>query len=335
MSEETSLHRNHISRDAAAGGSDALSAADIFNLAVLIPCFNEEATIVKVVSDFRVVLPRSTIYVYDNNSTDRTAVLATAAGALVRRETTQGKGNVVRRMFADIEADIYILVDGDDTYDVGSVRRMVEHLVCNGLDLLNGRRSGGRAAYRSGHQFGNRLLNWVVSLGFGKKFEDMLSGYKILSRRFVKSFPALSTGFEIETELAVHASELCLPVDEIPIDYRERPGGSESKLRTYIDGIRILTTIFVLLKEEKPLIFFSVITLMLVLLSLGFGSSVVIEYLETGLVPRLPTAVLAMGLMILAMLSLSCGLILDTVTRGRRELKRLHYLSQPALRSTV
>jgi glycosyltransferase involved in cell wall biosynthesis len=312
------------SPQAAVGGGPAI--------AVLIPCCDEAKGIARVIGDFRTALPKATIYVYDNNSTDATSDIARAAGAIVRHERLQGKGNVVRRMFADVEADIYVLVDGDDTYDAGSAESMVACLVDNRLDFLNGKRVGrdGRA-YRPAHRFGNRVLTGIVGSVFRAGFDDMLSGYKLFSRRFVKSFPALSTGFEIETELTVHALELRLPCAEMPTLYKERAAGSVSKLRTFRDGFRILSTILILLKEEKPLLFFSILAFLFALSSIILGTPVIITYFETGLVPRLPTAVLATGLMILAWLSEACGLILETVTRGRREMKRLHYLAQPPL----
>lgn len=302
------------------------------SIAVLIPCYNEATTIGRVVSDFSRAFPLARIYVYDNNSNDGTAVVAARAGAIVRRETLQGKGNVIRRMFADIEADVYVLADGDGTYDAEYAPRLVGDLVANHLDFVNGRRvtQAAEQAYRRGHQLGNLLLARCVAWVFGNRIRDMLSGYKVLSRRFVKSFPALSTGFEIETELTVHALELQMPMSERDTPYYARPEGSVSKLRTYRDGGRILRTIFRLIKEERPLQFFFAIFLILFFWSLSFGGSVVLEFVETGFVPRLPTAVLALGLMLLAFLLLGCGLVLDTVTLGRRELKRLHYLQLPA-----
>lgn len=300
---------------------------NITEVAVLIPCYNEAQTIAKVVADFRAALPSATILVYDNNSTDGTADEARAAGALVRLETLQGKGNVVRRMFADIDADIYVLVDGDDTYEAADAPMLIERLQRQNLDMINGRRvTAVAAAYRPGHRFGNWFLTSLVSKIFGSRLGDMLSGYKVFSRRFVKSFPALASGFEIETELVVHALELRMPIAEVDTEYRERPEGSASKLRTVRDGVRIMRTIIRMIKEERPLEFFSVLFFMVALLSLLMGSTVVTEYLATGLVPRLPTAVLATGMMVLAFLLLACGLILDTVTVARRELKRLHYV---------
>jgi glycosyltransferase involved in cell wall biosynthesis len=299
-------------------------------LAVLVPCFNEEAAIEKVVHDFRAALPMADIYVYDNNSSDQTAVRAMAAGAVVRQEAKQGKGSVVRRMFADIEADIYVLVDGDDTYDATAAPMLVRSLIEQGLDVVSGRRVAvAEAAYRAGHRFGNKLLTGLTAAMFRVKLADLLTGYRVLSRRFVKSFPFTAEGFGIETELTVHAVHLLMPMVEIDTRYKERPAGSASKLNTYRDGLRILFTIIALVREERPLLFFSSLFSVLGVFSLLLGTPVVLEYFSTGLVPRLPTAVLAMGLMVLAFLSLASGLILDTVTRGRWELKRIAYLSIP------
>ncbi len=301
-------------------------------IAVLIPCFNEEAAVATVIADFRTALPSAEIFVYDNNSTDRTSAVAREAGARVRREPRQGKGHVVRRMFADIDADIYLLVDGDATYDAASAPRMIETLLSDHLDMVVGFRVDQvAAAYRAGHRTGNWLLTSFLATVFGEAFKDILSGYRVFSRRFVKSFPVLSDGFEIETELSVHALELALPVAEIETPYYARPPGSFSKLSTWRDGFRILGTILKLYRTEKPLRFFSAIGCFLTLVSIGMAAPVVVTYLELGVVPRLPTAVLSMGLMILAVLSLSSGLVLDTVTRGRREMKLLAYLSQPGM----
>jgi hypothetical protein len=304
----------------------------MIRLAVLIPCRNEEIAIPSVVAGFRAALPDAVIYVYDNLSTDGTAALARAAGAVVRRETLPGKGNVVRRMFADIEADCYILVDGDDTYDPQTAPEMLRRLIDEQLDMVTARRvTDIAAAYRRGHQMGNFVLTWIVRTIFGDRISDMLSGYRVFSRRFVKSFPALSTGFETETELTVHALELAMPVGEVPSRYKDRPPGSSSKLRTYTDGIRIMRTIVLLLKEVRPLQFFSLAAAALAILSIGLAAPVIAEFFRTGLVPRLPTAVLATGIMGLAFLSTTCGLILDSVARGRKEAKRIAYLSIPAL----
>ncbi len=299
-------------------------------IAVLVPCYNEEAAIEKVVRDFRAALPAAEIFVYDNNSKDQTAARASAAGAMVRQEEKQGKGNVVRRMFADVEADIYVLVDGDDTYDATAAPMLIRALVARGLDVVSGRRIAvAQEAYRAGHRFGNWMLTGLTAAMFHVKLADLLTGYRILSRRFVKSFPFTAEGFGIETELTVHAVRLLMPMEEIDTRYKERPAGSASKLNTYRDGLRILFTIIALVREERPLLFFSALSVILGLLSLLFGTPVLLEYFRTGLVPRLPTAVLAMGLMALAFLSLANGLILDTVTRGRWELKRIAYLAIP------
>jgi glycosyltransferase involved in cell wall biosynthesis len=300
-------------------------------LAVLLPCFNEEAAIAQVVKDFRAALPQATVYVYDNNSTDGTVEAARAAGAVVRRETHQGKGNVVRRMFSDIDADVYVLVDGDATYHAPSAPAMIALLLEDRLDMVVAARvHEDEAAYRRGHVTGNRLLTGFVDTVFGATFTDILSGYRAFSRRFVKSFPVLSGGFEIETELTVHALELELPVAEIRTPYYARPEGSESKLSTWRDGFRIVRTILKLYRSERPLRFFSSIGIALAALSLGFAIPIVIHFIEYGNVPRLPTAILSMGLMLAAYVSIAAGLILDTVTRGRREVKLLAYLEQRA-----
>jgi len=299
-------------------------------IAVLIPCRNEAVAISAVVAGFRAALPQATIFVYDNNSTDDTISTALAAGAQVRRETLQGKGHVVRRMFADIEADIYVLVDGDDTYDPAAAPEMVRLMRQDGLDMVIGTRvTDVEAAYRPGHRFGNRVLTGMVRAIFGNRVSDMLSGYRVFSRRFVKSFPALATGFETETEFTVHALDLCMAIGEVPTAYRERQEGSTSKLRTYADGLRILRAIVLLVKEERPLQFFSASGVVLLLSGIGFGAPVILEFLATGLVPRLPTAVLSTGLVLLSFLSLAAGLILDSVAHGRKEIKRLAYLALP------
>lgn len=297
-------------------------------IVILIPCFNEAATIGTVVRDFREALPEARIVVYDNNSTDATVQRAGEAGAVVRSEKLQGKGHVVRRMFADEEADIYILVDGDGTYDAASAASLVDTLVHHRCDMVNARRvPTGKDSYRVGHRVGNRMLTGLVARIFGSRIDDMLSGYRAFSRRFVKSFPALSTGFEIETELTVHALDLHMPVEEIDTPYRERPEGSVSKLNTIGDGVRILRTIISLTKREKPILFFGSIFALLATTSLGLGIPVIVDFLQTGLVPRFPTAILSASIMLLAFLFLFAGIILDTVTRGRAETKRLHYLS--------
>lgn len=302
-------------------------------IAVLVPCYNEEAAVATVVADFRNALPSADIYVYDNNSRDRTAAVAREAGAIVRSERRQGKGHVVRRMFADVEADVYVLVDGDATYDAPSAPRMIDRLLDDRLDMVVGLRVGqAQAAYRLGHRTGNRMLTGFLSSTFGHAFKDILSGYRVFSRRFVKSFPVLSDGFEIETELAVYALELSLPVAEVETPYYARPEGSFSKLNTWRDGFRILGTMLKLYRSERPLRFFAAIGGVLAVVSVILAIPIVVTFIETGLVPRLPTAVLSMGLMIMALLSVSSGLVLDTVTRGRREMKMLAYLSQPALK---
>jgi glycosyltransferase involved in cell wall biosynthesis len=302
----------------------------------LIPCFNEAAAIATVISGFQAALPGAALYVYDNNSTDQTATAAAAAGATVRKEPLQGKGNVVRRMFADIEADVYVMVDGDSTYDPGCAPAMVGLLFAENLDMVVATRVAAEdAAYRHGHRFGNRLLTRAVAHLFGNRFSDMLSGYRVFSRRFVKSFPAMSSGFETETELTIHALELSLPVAEIPTAYNVRAQGSASKLQTYSDGLRILRLILVLYKNERPLRFFSVIAAALCAVALLLGIPVVVTFIQTGLVPRQPTAILATGLVLLSALSFVTGLILDTVTRGRREVRRLAYLSIRSLETST
>ena len=312
--------------------SAARSAADSLEIAVLLPAHNEEAAIAAVVQDFRRAIPSAQVYVYDNNSTDRTAEAARRAGAIVRGETRQGKGFVVRRMFADVEADVYIMCDADATYDAGAAPALIERLMRDGLDMVVGARTAAsNKAYRTGHAFGNRMLTALVRRVFGDGFRDILSGYRAFSRRFVKSFPVMSHGFEIETELTIHALELEMPAAEISTVFRERVEGSESKLSTLSDGARILWTILVLLKQERPLVLFNCAALAFALLSLACGWPVLAEYLASGTVPRLPTAVLAMGLMLLAALSLFAGLILDTVSRGRQEAKRLRYLELPGV----
>jgi len=299
-------------------------------VAVLLPCYNEAAAIGQTVADFRAALPDATIYVYDNNSTDKTVEVATAAGAIVRTERMQGKGNVVRRMFADVEADIYVMADGDATYEAAAAPGLIDLLVSDQLDMVVGaRKSEVEAAYRRGHRLGNALLTGMLAWLFGRSFTDILSGYRVFSRRFVKSFPVLSEGFEIETEISVHALELRMPVAERVTAYAARPEGSESKLSTYRDGWRILRTILTLFRIEKPLAFFGIIGAALALIAIAISIPLFLTFFETGLVPRLPTAVLAMGIMLLAFLNGFCGLILDTVVRGRREMRRLAYLAHP------
>ncbi|WP_254447605.1 glycosyltransferase family 2 protein [Sphingomonas sp. ID1715] len=308
-----------------AGTSSATSP----RVAVLLPCYNEAAAIAQTIAGFRRALPDAAIYVYDNNSKDDTVRVAREAGAVVRTERTQGKGNVVRRMFADVEADVYVLSDGDATYDAGAAPKMIERLLTEQLDMVVGtRESDATEAYRRGHRFGNRMLTGCVTWIFGQTFSDILSGYRVFSNRFVKSFPALSEGFEIETEISVHALELKMPVAEVPTAYAARPEGSESKLSTYRDGFRILGLILNLYRIEKPVAFFGLVSIFFMALAVGLSIDLFVTYLQTGLVPRIPTAILSTGLVLLGILSLSCGLILDTVTRGRREVKRLAYLAQ-------
>ncbi|PZQ61119.1 MAG: glycosyl transferase [Sphingomonas taxi] len=300
-------------------------------IAVLLPCYNEEAAIAQTVAGFRAALPGAAIYVYDNNSRDGTVAAARAAGAIVRTERIQGKGAVVRRMFADVDADVYVMADGDATYDAASAPALVARVLDEQLDMVVGCRIGeAAAAYRRGHRLGNALLTGMLTRLFGRSFTDILSGYRVFSRRFVKSFPVLSVGFEIETEISVHALELKMPVAEIETPYFARPEGSESKLSTYRDGWRILRTIATLYRIERPLWFFGGIGLVLALLAVVLAVPLAITYAHTGLVPRLPTAILATGLMILAALNAFTGLILDTVVRGRREMRRLAYLAHAA-----
>jgi len=308
------------------------SLADL-RIAVILPCYNEEHAIARVISDFQAALPEAEIFVFDNNSTDGTAAIARAAGASVAHVALQGKGNVVRRMFADVEADIYLMTDGDCTYDVSVARQLAEKLLAENLDMVVGCRidKGEAENYRRGHRLGNRLLTSSVRRMFGGEFSDMLSGYRVFSRRFVKSFPALARGFEIETELTVHALELRMPWGEVETVYGARPEESFSKLSTYRDGFRILKTILRLYRLERPLQFFGIFSIVFALASVGFAIPLLPEYLETGLVPRLPTAILSTGLMLAALLALGCGLLLDNVTRGRQEQKRMAYLSIPGV----
>ncbi|WP_174279259.1 glycosyltransferase family 2 protein [Sphingomonas bacterium] len=300
-------------------------------IAVLLPCFNEEAAVGATVAAFRAALPGAVIHVYDNNSADRTAAVANAAGALVRHERVQGKGAVVRRMFADVEADVYVMADGDATYDAGAAPAMVARLLDEQLDMMVGARVPDEAdAYRRGHVLGNRLMTGFLARLFGRSFTDIFSGYRVFSRRFVKSYPALSTGFEIETDICVHALELRMPVGEMETAYAARPAGSASKLSTYRDGARILRTMVTLYRLERPMRFFGTIGLLLALVAMMLGVPLATTYARTGLVPRFPTAIAATGLVILAALCVFAGLILDTVTRGRREVRRLAYLAQRA-----
>ncbi|MDA0352654.1 MAG: glycosyltransferase family 2 protein [Chloroflexi bacterium] len=297
-------------------------------VAVLVPCYNEEATIGRVVSDFRAALPDATVFVCDNASTDATADRARAAGAVVLDEPRAGKGNAVRRLFGAVEAEVYVIVDGDDTYDARVAPRAIDRLVSERLDMVNvARISEEVEAYRIGHRLGNRVLNGITSSLFGDVFDDMLSGYRVFSRRFVKSFPALSGGFETETELTIHALSLRMPVAEVAAPYKSRSEGSDSKLRTYRDGAVILRTIGLMVKEEQPLRFFSAIALVLMLTAIGLAIPVFVDYARTGLVPRFPTAILASAIVLLASLSFFAGLILDSVARGRLEARRMRYLS--------
>ncbi|WP_311269651.1 glycosyltransferase family 2 protein [Sphingobium sp. WCS2017Hpa-17] len=297
-------------------------------VAVILPCYNEAGAIVQTVEDFRRALPAADIYVFDNNSTDGSRDLAAGAGAIVRRVTQQGKGHVVRRMFADVDADIYIMADGDATYEAAAAPQMIAAMLEDNLDMVVGcRRDQVEEAYRRGHRFGNWALTSLLKQLFGRSFTDILSGYRVFSRRFVKSFPVLSAGFEIETEISVHALELAMPVSEVMTAYGARPEGSVSKLSTYRDGFRILRTIITLYRIERPILFFGIIAAFLAALALGLAAPLIVTYLHTGLVPRFPTAILVTGVMILATLSAMCGLILDTVVRGRREVRRLAYLA--------
>ena len=317
-------------------GADALGsgiASPPLRIAVLLPCYNEEAAIAQTVAGFRAALPDAAIYVFDNNSADRTREVAAAAGAIVRTERMQGKGHVVRRMFADVEADIYVMADGDATYDASAAPALINRLVSERLDMVVGARRSEveNEAYRRGHVLGNRLFTGLLSSLFGRTFSDIFSGYRVFSRRFAKSFPALARGFETETEISVHALELAMPVAEIVTAYGARPEGSESKLSTYRDGWRIMRTILHLYRIERPVLFYGSFGLVLALAAIILSIPLAVTYAQTGLVPRFPTAILATGLIILAAMSFMCGLILDTVVRGRREVRRLAYLSYPAV----
>ena len=304
---------------------------DQHRIAVLLPCYNEEAAVAQTVAAFRAALPQARIFVYDNNSSDRTREVAAAAGAIVRTERMQGKGHVVRRMFADIEADIYVMADGDSTYDAAAAPALVARLVEERLDMVVGaRRSEIEEAYRRGHRFGNRLFTGLLARLFGRSFTDIFSGYRVFSRRFVKSFPALARGFETETEISVHALELAMPVAEEVTAYGARPEGSHSKLSTWRDGWRIMKTILHLFRIERPVLFYGGFAAFLAGLAFVLAVPLIVTFVETGLVPRFPTAILITGMMIVAFLSFAVGLILDTVVRGRREVRRLHYLSFPA-----
>jgi glycosyltransferase involved in cell wall biosynthesis len=312
------------------GGGKPLDQSRL-RIAVLLPCYNEEAAIAQTVAGFRAALPDAVIYVYDNNSSDRTVEVARASGAIVRTERMQGKGHVVRRMFADTEADIYIMADGDATYDAAAAPALVAKLLEERLDMVVGaRKSEVEEAYRRGHQLGNRLFTGILASLFGRSFTDIFSGYRVFSRRFVKSFPALARGFETETEISVHALELAMPVGEVVTAYGARPEGSVSKLSTYRDGWRIMKTILHLFRIERPVLFYGGFAGFLAALALVLAIPLIITFAQTGLVPRFPTAILITGMMTVAFISFSVGLILDTVVRGRREVRRLHYLSYPA-----
>ena len=301
-------------------------------IAVLLPCYNEEAAVAQTVAGFRAALPGARIYVYDNNSSDRTCEVAAAAGAIVRSERMQGKGHVVRRMFADVEADVYVMADGDATYDAAAAPGLVRRLVEERLDMVVGaRKSEAEEAYRRGHRLGNRIFTGLLSSLFGRTFTDIFSGYRVFSRRFVKSFPALSRGFETETEISVHALELVMPVVEVETAYGARPHGSHSKLSTWGDGWRILKTILHLVRIERPILFYGGFGAFLAALALVLAVPLIVTFIETGLVPRFPTAILVSAMMVVAFISFSVGLILDTVVRGRREVRRLAYLSFPAV----
>ena len=302
---------------------------DKLKIAILIPCYNEEAAIKKVVNDFQLAIPSALVYVYDNASTDKTVEIATKAGAIVRTEPNKGKGNVMRRMFSDIESDVYIIVDGADTYEASIAPKMIEQLVQEELDMVVGIRRSleVKKSYRRGHVFGNWLLTRAVAFLFGKGFNDMLSGYRVMSRRFVKSFPIISKGFEIETEMTIHTLQIGIPYGEVETAYNERPMDSESKLSTFRDGFRIIKMIFFLFKEEKPFQFFGLIAILLLLVSIILLIPIFSTYISTGFVPRLPTAILAMGLITMAFFSLSFGVILDSLSRLRMESKKIHYLS--------
>lgn len=318
------------------GHSKSKPLLEGLQIAVVIPCYNEAQAIEKVVRDFRIVLPEADIYVYDNNSTDGTSAIAQKAGAFVRNEPRQGKGFVVRRMFADIDADVYVMTDGDNTYDALRAREMVQRLVADGLDMVNGIRveTDDSSPYRPGHKFGNAMLTWFVRMVFGRGVRDMMSGYRVFSRRFVKSFPATSTGFEVETELTAHALDLVMPFAEIETDFSEREIGSESKLRTFTDGFRILWTIIKLMKRERPVTLFGILAVLTFIPSISSYIPILFRYFETGVVPRYPTLIIATGLGVIAILCVVCAMILDTVTYGRKEQKRLHYLAIPGVLAT-
>ncbi|MGN6132576.1 MAG: glycosyltransferase [Nocardioidaceae bacterium] len=313
-----------------------MSLASQYRIAAIVPCHNEEAAVAKVVADLRASVPGMTVYVYDNCSTDGTVERAGAAGAVVRSEPLKGKGNVVRRAFADIDADIYLLIDGDDTYDAAAAPVLIERLVRDNLDHVVGVRrqveGSESSAYRPAHEWGNRLLNRIVASIFGDSLGDMLSGYRVFSRRFVKSFPAVSREFEIETELTVHSLALRIPSTPVPVDFRDRAEGSESKLRTYRDGWRILSVILSLTRHERPIYFFGLLTALCTALGLLLGTPVVLDYFRTGLVPRFPTLFVAAFLVVVACLELMAGMVLDGIRKSRHEASRLSYMHYPAVR---
>ena len=300
-----------------------------YQIAVLLPCYIEEAAIANVVKDFKHHLPQALIYVYDNNSSDNTIKNAKESGAIVRHEPIQGKGNVVRRMFADIEADILIMVDGDGTYDVSTSPSLVKQLIDEQLDMIVGVRVAEKGAHRKGHALGNFIFNKIILFIFENRYTDVFSGYRIFSRRFVKTFPTISKGFEIETEICIHALDLNIPLKEIPVRYSKRIAGSESKLNTFSDGFRILRTIINMFKEVKPFAFFSFISVVFLILAFLLGYPLIITWIETGTVPRIPTAIIVMGLVVLSSICITCGLVLDCVASGRKEAKRLSYLVFP------
>jgi glycosyltransferase involved in cell wall biosynthesis len=309
-----------------------MSLATRYRIAAIVPCHNEEAAVAKVVTDLRAAVPGISVYVYDNCSTDATVDEALRAGAIVCAEPLKGKGNVVRRAFADIDADVYLLIDGDDTYDAAAAPAMIERLVSDNLDQVVGVRRG--SAYRAGHEAGNKALNLIVARIFGDSMGDMLSGYRVFSRRFVKSFPAVSREFEIETELTVHSLALRIPSAAVPIGFRDRAEGSESKLRTYRDGWRILNVILTLTRHERPIYFFGLIAALLGLVSGVLVTPVISTYLDTGFVPRLPTLFVASFLTVIGSLSLTIGLVLDGIRKSRHEASRLSYMRHPAVRDT-
>ncbi len=325
------MFKEEVTSNLQGGIPDHVASDDAYRIAVILPCYNEEAAIELTVSEFKTALPDADVYVFDNNSSDATIEVAQKAGATVRTELNRGKGNVVRRMFADVEADVYVMADGDATYDASNVGDLIALLRSNNLDMVNGaRKHSDDAAYRPGHKFGNRLLTFMVKLFFGRNLDDMLSGYRVFSRRFVKSFPSMSSGFEIETELTVHALQMRLPIDEVQVKYRARPENSVSKLSTYGDGLRILKMIGFLVKEEKPMLFFCSLAGLVFIPSGLVFLSVFLEFLETAEVDRFPSLFAALTGFLISFMCVACALILDTVSRGRREARRLSYLQLSA-----